>query len=128
LLNIYSDHIDRHDGFENYKDAKLNLLNGSKYNLLRDEILENHDFGKKELKDLNVRVFGHKGNYTYKDGTFSVKKKQVFGNDGVIIQGEHNMMNVCAVVGICDIMKIEYKILQKTLKAFKGLPHRMENI
>ncbi|MEI6671879.1 MAG: Mur ligase family protein [bacterium] len=26
LLNIYSDHIDRHNGFENYKNAKLTLL------------------------------------------------------------------------------------------------------
>jgi UDP-N-acetylmuramoylalanine-D-glutamate ligase len=38
------------------------------------------------------------------------------------------MMNITAVLGICDIMKIEYKTLEKTLSTFKGLPHRMENI
>lgn len=59
MLNIYSDHIDRHDGFENYKNAKLNLLNGSAYNLLRDEVLEKHDFTKQELKDLHIHTFGH---------------------------------------------------------------------
>lgn len=57
LLNIYSDHTDRHEGFENYKYAKLNLLNGSKHNLLRDEVLENHDLESQDLKELHVRIF-----------------------------------------------------------------------
>ena len=60
LLNIYSDHIDWHHGFDNYKFAKLNLLNGSRYNLLRDEILEKEDFIKQEIKELHIRTFGHK--------------------------------------------------------------------
>ena len=128
LLNIYSDHIDRHNGFKNYKDAKLNLLNGSKYNLLRDEILEKHDFTKQELKDLHVRTFGHKGKYNYQDGGFYIKKQQIFYNNTIVLQWEHNMMNISAVLGICDIMKIEYKILEETLATFQGLPHRMENI
>ena len=86
MLNIYSDHIDRHNGFKNYKDAKLNLLNGSKYNLLRDEILEKHDFTKQELKDLHVRTFGHKGKYNYQDGGFYIKKQQIFYNNTIVLQ------------------------------------------
>lgn len=128
LLNIYSDHIDRHDGFENYKNAKLNLLNGSKHNLLREEILDKHDFTKQELKELHVRTFGHKGDYSYQDGWFFVKKMKAFDGEGILIKGEHNMMNISAVLGICDIMKIDPDILKETLKAFNGLPHRMENI
>lgn len=127
-MNIYSDHIDWHAGFENYKNAKLNVLNGSKYNLLRDEILGKYDFGKNELKELHIRTFGHKGNYSYQKGIFSIKKQEVFDNKNIILQGEHNMMNISAVVGICDIMKIDPKVLEKTLAEFKGLPHRMENI
>ena len=56
LLNIYSDHIDWHHGFDNYKFAKLNLLNGSRYNLLRDEILEKEDFIKQEIKELKDKT------------------------------------------------------------------------
>lgn len=128
LLNIYSDHIDRHDGFENYKDAKLNLLNGSKYNLVRDEIITKYELDKEDIKEFAIRTFWQKGNYTYKDGMFFAKKKQIFDDDSILLEGEHNMMNICAVLGICDIMKIEYKILEKTLATFKWLPHRMENI
>ena len=128
LLNIYSDHIDRHDGFENYKDAKLNLLNGSKYNLVRDEIITKYELDKEDIKELAIRTFGHKGNYIYKDGLFFVKRKKILPADSIILQGEHNMMNICAVLGICDIMKINYTVLEETLATFKGLPHRMENI
>ncbi len=128
LVNIYADHIDRHEGFENYKHAKLNLLKGSDYNLLRDEILEKHDFEPQELKDLHVRIFGHTGEYSYGDWVFSIRKKNVFDDKAIILQGEHNMMNISAVLGVCDIMNIDPKILQETLAKFIWLPHRMQNI
>ncbi|MCX6823938.1 MAG: UDP-N-acetylmuramoyl-L-alanine--D-glutamate ligase [candidate division SR1 bacterium] len=128
LLNIYADHIDWHAGFENYKDAKINLLNGSKYNMLRDEIVKKQKFKKQELNDMHVRIFGHTGNYTYQEGIFYADKKNIFTDDSIVLKGEHNMMNISAVVGICDIMNINYKILEKTLATFIGLPHRMENI
>jgi len=128
LLNIYSDHIDWHDGFENYKDAKINLLNGSKYNMLRDEVVKNHKLKKKELNDMYVRLFWHAGEYAYQDWIFYAGKKKIFTDDGIILKWEHNMMNISAVIGVCDIMKIDYNILKKTLATFIWLPHRMENI
>ncbi len=128
LLNIYSDHIDRHDGFENYKNAKLNLLNGSQYNLLRDEILDKHDFTTQELKELHIHTFGHTGEYSYHDGAFYIMNNQTFQNTTIILQWEHNMMNISAVLGICDIMNIDPVVLQETLASFKWLPHRMENV
>lgn len=128
LLNIYADHIDWHNGFENYKNAKMNLLNGSMHNLLRDEILEKHDFTKEQIKEFNIHTFWHKGTYAYKDGEFLVKKDKTFSDEGILLQGEHNMMNISAVLGVCAIMKIHPNILKDTLKAFNGLPHRMEYI
>lgn len=128
LLNVYSDHIDRHEGFENYKNAKLNLLKGSEYNLVRDEIIEKHEFDAEDIKEFAIRIFGHTGEYTYKEGNFYVKEKKIFDNHTITLKGEHNMMNISALLGICDIMKIEYKILEETLATFKWLPHRMENI
>ncbi len=57
LLNIYSDHSDWHNGLENYKNAKFNLLNGSRYNLVRDEIIDDHEFDKQDIKDLAIHMF-----------------------------------------------------------------------
>lgn len=128
LLNIYSDHIDWHDGFGNYKDAKLNILKGSTYNLLRDEVVETYDFEQQDLKDLHIRTFGHTGKYTHQEKKFYVNKTLVFDDHSVVLKGEHNMINIAAVLGVCDIMKIGYKTLEETLTTFNGLPHRMENI
>ncbi len=128
LLNIYADHIDWHNGFDNYKNAKLNLLNGSKYNLVRDEVCEKYDFTKQQTKDLNINTFGHRGMYIYQEGQFYVQKKPLFDATSIVLKWEHNMMNIAAVIGVCDIMKIEYSVLKETLATFHGLPHRMENI
>ena len=64
----------------------------------------------------------------YKNGIFSIKKNKIIDDKEILLQGEHNMMNICAVFGVCDIMKIEYSVLEKVLKKFQGLSHRMENI
>ncbi len=128
LLNIYSDHIDRHNGFENYKDAKLNILKGSSYNLVRDEIIEQHDFSQQGVSDESIRAFGHRGRYTYKDWVFQVNNIAIFADDAIVLKGEHNMLNISAVLGVCDIMEIPYTTLEETLTTFQGLPHRMENV
>ena len=86
LLNIYADHIDWHEGFENYKNAKLNLLNGSKYNLVRDEVREKYDFTKQQLKDLHISTFGHRGAYNYQEGQFSIQKKPLFDDASVLLR------------------------------------------
>ena len=57
LVNIYSDHIDRHQGFENYKNAKLNILKGSSNNILRDEILEKHILTQQDMEIFHGRIF-----------------------------------------------------------------------
>ncbi len=128
MLNIYSDHIDRHSGFENYKNAKLNILKGSAHNIVRDEVVDAYALDKKILKKLAVSIFWHAGDYSYTDKKFFANKKNVFDNEWILLQGEHNMMNICAVIGVCEYMNIDMEILQKTLKTFNGLPHRMEKI
>ncbi len=128
LLNIYPDHMDRHSGFENYKNAKLNILKGSTHNIVRDEVIVRYELDKEDIKELHIRVFGKKWSYVYKDRKFLLKKTQVFDDSSIILKGEHNMMNISSVLGICDIMKIDQKVFKETLLKFKGLPHRMENI
>ena len=128
LLNIYSDHIDWHAWFENYKAAKLNILNGSKYTIVRDEIIQNYDFDDNDIKEYAISVFWHTGKFSYKDGTFFENDTPVFDDKHIVLEGEHNMLNITAVMWVCAIMKIDYSILKDTLMTFKWLPHRMENV
>lgn len=128
LLNIYSDHIDRHNGFENYKNAKLTLLQWSQYNIVRDEIIEKYDFTKEDIQELNIRIFGHIGMYSYQKWQFYVDEKPVMDDGSLLLEWEHNRINISAVLGVCDTMHIPYTTLKETLAWFKWLSHRMENI
>lgn len=128
LLNIYSDHIDRHDGFENYKNAKLTLLQGSEHNIVRDEIIEKYDFTKEDIEELHIRIFGHTGMYFYQTWQFYSNGNPVMDDTSILLEWEHNRMNISAVMGVCDCMDISYTTLKETLLWFKWLAHRMENI
>lgn len=128
LLNIYHDHLDRHQSFENYQRAKFNILNGSQHNLLRFEIVEANELEGEDFKEYNVNIFGKEWAYTYTDEAFYVHGKKVFEDQNILLRWEHNRINICAVLGICDIINIDPKVLQNVLSTFKWLPHRMENI
>ncbi len=128
ILNIYADHIDRHQGFDNYQKAKFNILYGSEHNILRYEVAKNNELDEDDFKEYHVSMFGKKGKYRYKNNAFYINTRKVFDDTWILLLWEHNMMNICAVLGICDIMKIQPTILKDVLKTFKWLPHRMENI
>ncbi|MEI7920187.1 MAG: Mur ligase family protein [bacterium] len=57
LLNIYADHLDWHEGFENYKNAKLNILSGSEHLLIRDEITQRYPDFQKNIADQSFSIF-----------------------------------------------------------------------
>lgn len=128
LLNIYPDHLDWHQWFDNYQKAKFSLVYGSEYNFMRHEILTKNQLESDDFKGYNVQIFGKAGKYIYKDWTFYGDNKKLFDDKEILLQGEHNMINICSVIAVCDLMNIEMNILKSTLKTFKWLPHRMENI
>lgn len=114
LVNIYPDHLDWHQGFENYLQAKLSLIKGSEHMLLRDEIAQKYP----EVVNEHTKIFGHSGAYTYQSGTFYLHDQPLPPVQTISLQGEHNMMNICAVLGVCDSMNISYTYLRNVLAKF----------
>jgi len=128
LLNIYADHLDWHEGFENYKNAKLNILSGSEHLLIRDEITQKYPDIQKNIAGQSSHVFWHQGKYSYGGGVFFIDGKKIFDEKDILLKGEHNRINICAVLGICDILHIDPMLLKTVLKTFAGLPHRMQQL
>ncbi|NDK08870.1 UDP-N-acetylmuramoyl-L-alanine--D-glutamate ligase [Candidatus Gracilibacteria bacterium] len=124
--NLFPDHLDRHVGFENYKNAKLHILNNAE-NILIGENLSLEIIEK--LKNKNYKTFGLESSYySHKGNNFSVNGEKIQQEITPIIPGEHNLSNICAILGVYDILEIDLKIFQKTINEFRGLPHRLENI
>ncbi len=125
IWNIYEDHLDWHLGFENYKKAKLNILNNAD-NLLVWSVLEKDII--KELSWKNYKTFWTTWDYYFKGKDFYVWDK-IFAKDiSPKIPWEHNLVNFSGVMWVCDILNISPSIFKKTIEEFSGLPHRLQNI
>ncbi len=126
LWNIFPDHLDWHQGFENYKNAKLNILKNAENLLIWDnlskEIIE-------LLQNKNYKTFWlNNSYYSHIWNNFLINWKNIKQGIDPIIPWEHNLSNICAIIWVCDILKIDYKIFQKTINSFSWLPHRLQNI
>ena len=140
ILNITSDHIDRHKTFENYVDLKLKLLanqNKNDWSIVnaddrninekimnipksRDQLPGIIKFGlqTKEGMDLfyeNNRVYYRIGK---SNGAINIKD--------ILLKGKHNISNIMASIAAAVLMGIDKKSMEKTINTFKTLDHRLE--
>lgn len=126
LINLYSEHLDWHDGFENYKSAKLNIIKNAEF------AFGNIDINDTEKKD-NFFTFWKAWDYSYKNWSFFIGDSIVFKNSDCKLVWEHFMINTSSILGVIDtIWKIDWKNLinnlKDTLKSFSWLPHRLQDI
>jgi len=110
LLNIYEEHLDHYNSYEDYQLAKVNIFRSqdeSDYFVydLNNEMVSNYvnTYSKAEKFDANI-------NWT---------------EAGNLI-GEHNLFDVKVAVTIAKILNVDEKTIIKAIKEFKSLPHRLE--
>jgi len=99
LLNIYSEHLDYYRNFKEYANAKANI---TKYQTKNDYLVYNSG-------DKNVREIAKKS-----------KAKRI------PIKGEYYSLDKAAAKAVGKIFKVPSKIIEKVIKGFKPLPHRLE--
>ncbi len=138
LLNIYQEHLDHFNSFNNYQIAKLNI---AKYQKNGDFLVYNGDdlhipmLVKGYRIDNDKCVFGTKVHTGYHVRCSSHLVK--FMNDGEIIDeydlvdyknlpGTHNYFNIMAAIAICKKLCATHEQIMKSLLTFKGLSHRIE--
>ena len=119
LLNIYPDHLDWHHGFENYKQAKLNIFSNTKNKLINENLTSSY------LCD-DVLTFGKWWDFSYKDWKFYVQWKEVFDDNGIKLLWNHNMINISWVLWVCNSIWIGMGEVEDAVKKFVWLPHRLE--
>lgn len=146
LWNIYPCHIDWHDNsMEVYKQAKLNLLENAK-NIIVNEVLMTSPPAPL-LKGEGGRAFStfwKQGKYSFDSDYFYIDWEKVLENRDIALKWEHNSFNIASVVWVLDVIsktsppapllkgegsyETLFHILQKTLKNFKWLAHRQEDV
>jgi len=136
FLNISSDHLDWHEGFKDYYEAKKRIIKNQEENdvciLNRDDNLV---WNLKEGKKLNIYGFSqknkiNKGCYIQKEWILlsNTKEKKLLKTSEIPLFGIHNQQNIMAAALVGHILGIPLSSIKKSIKSFKGLEHRLEKV
>ena len=138
LLNIYQEHLDHFNSFNNYQNAKTNVF---KFQHAGNFLVYNGDdehipgWVKGNKPESDTCIFGtqiHPGLHA-RCHNHLIR----FMNDGEIVDeydlidyknlpGTHNYFNIMAAIAICRRLGVKHKEILDALLTFKGLPHRIE--
>ena len=137
ILNLSPDHLNWHKTYENYIEAKKNVL-------LNQDI---NDFAVLNYDDLNVRKMGEglRANTLY-FSRLEELERGIFLRDSCIIYremdkeieiikikdlkilGSHNVENAMAAIAIGISMGLEIDLIKETLSNFTAVEHRIEYV
>jgi len=123
LWSIFPEHLDWHNGFENYVNAKLKILQWSEINIICNKTLKEYNL-EKQYK--NIISYWKGWSYWFKNWFFTKDWNSIFPTKNIKLLWNHNLENICAVFATIDQLWIDIKSVEKTVTNFTGLPHRLE--
>src|SRR5689334_22687875 len=141
LLNVSEDHLDRHGTIKNYAALKERLVADvegggtavididDEYTRAAAERLERA--GKKVIR---VSVVSSVPDGYYAEGSrilraVNGKAQTVADLSGIYsLRGVHNAQNAACAIATCVALGIDLAAIQKGLKSFPGLAHRMQQV
>ena len=137
ILNITPNHLDRHKTMENYISAKANVM---KYQKATDMTIlgrdDPHAWQLSEKTNGRLFSFGFSPLQAGQNGSYIENGKFFIRNEGVItplpvddlieLRGEHNQLNTLAACTIAWAAGFSVENMQKGIKDFHGVPHRLE--
>lgn len=128
ILNITTDHISRHINFENYKNAKLNLIknqNKNQFFVCQNDFI----YKKTNAKIIDYSLFNNGVNGCYiKNNIIFNKNKKIMKVDKIKLKGTKNLQNILCAITIAKLYKVKNRYVSKAINNFKPLKHRMEYI
>ena len=138
LLNITPDHLDRYDyQMQHYVDAKMRILR----NQTKDDAFvywQDDPIIKGELQKYHIEsrlcpfsLIKQHGTIAYlKDGRYEIEYPVPFNmeQEALALTGRHNVYNQLAAGVSASLMGIEDAVVERGLRGFKGVEHRLERV
>jgi len=134
ILNVSADHMDRYDSMGDYLLAKARILRGAQH-----IVLPRHDEQLKQITVIDKQTLSFDLDEPTSPNQFGVKR---LSNERWLVKGEerlirlrdialtglHNVNNVLSAYALLDSLQLPKDALNGAIKAFTGLPHRMQTI
>jgi len=115
FLNVYPEHLDYYRNFKEYVGAKANI---ARYQKKKDYLIFNS-------RDKIVKKIARKTK-AKKIDLNSIKIEKIIKTKDVPLKGEFNLQNVRAAMVVGEIFGISKGAIQRAIKLFKPLSHRLE--
>lgn len=134
VLNVTEDHLDRYDGMDGYAAAKARIFHGDGVQIVNREDVRSAAMkiaGRKQFSfGLNPPASEQEWGIT-RDGAITwlmQGMQKVMRADELQVSGLHNVANALAALALCRALDLPLEPLVAALRAFKGLPHRVEKV
>ncbi|MYA28051.1 MAG: UDP-N-acetylmuramoyl-L-alanine--D-glutamate ligase [Nitrospira sp. SB0672_bin_25] len=135
LLNITTDHLDRHASFADYAKAKANIFRNQTagdfavLNADEAEVLSVRDSLCGQLVEFSV--FKEVPHGVWVDGDrimtrWKGQQDEVMPVCDIPLQGTHNVSNVLAALAVGLLRKCSPEGMRRAVRSFRGLPHVCE--
>ena len=133
ILNLASDHLDRHHTMDEYAALKFKLFRDQHSPVNRIMNRNLLPYLQKFLPGTEVTTFsatGPEADFTLQGSTICFRNKAVYDMKTGSLQGSHNAENIMAALGLLRACVSEEALFReetrKTLASFHAGPHRME--
>ena len=134
VLNVTDDHLDRYDGLDDYAATKAAVFQGAGVQVLNREDAR---VAAMAVSGRRIFTFGVDapagaddfGFVQAEDGEWLVRgTERLLVRSELQLAGSHNVANALAALALCEAAGLPRQDLVAALKAFRGLPHRVEQV
>ncbi|WP_077622108.1 UDP-N-acetylmuramoyl-L-alanine--D-glutamate ligase [Sediminibacillus massiliensis] len=133
LLNLFEAHLDYHKNFENYKQAKGNILVNQTnedfvvYNADDPHISELANGSDADKVPFSINSKQPDGAWVDEHHLY-FKEEKIIDLQDIVLVGKHNLENILAAVSAAKLSGADNKGIQRVLTSFSGVKHRLQFI
>lgn len=132
ILNITPDHLNRHGTVRRYADCKLRILDRQDQNdcavLNCDDRLVHAAKARGEALKHFFSLRRRSVDACFANGSLWADGRKVLPVRQLRLLGRHNVQNCLAAIATVRLLGVGLPPIRRALKAFTGLPHRLEHI
>jgi len=137
LLNISSNHLDRHPTFEAYAQAKRQIFRNQRaddYAVLNSDdpwvrslapALVSRKIFFSRLEQIPSGLFVSNGNIVYRTGHM---QRVLLETKEVRLRGSFNLEDVLAAAAAACVLGADFDAVRKAVREFRGVEHRLEYV
>jgi UDP-N-acetylmuramoylalanine--D-glutamate ligase len=126
ILNVTPDHMDRYADMAEYASAKARIFSHAAVAVANADDRTVAEMPVGNARRVTFSSYADGADYAIAEDSITVRGQKVLAVSDIGIPGKHNALNALAAVAVCDSLGLSFESMRKSLREFRGLPHRMQ--